>query len=138
MDALHVAAKPSNLAEIAASRLRGYLAERRISHKEFGEMVGWDRGKYQRRLAGEVALDLEDLQDIEQNTPITVAFLLTGVEEQPPRPPSTRHSAPRQLGQVVHLRQVTDDPIVEDAATAYIELAESRLGESNSRPIHYE
>ncbi len=125
--------------ELAAARLRGYLAENRISHKEFGELVGWDRGKYQRRLAGEVALDLQDLGDIEQNTPITVSFLLTGYDEVPPRPPATRHVQARPQRKVAHLRPVgANPPAVDDDATAYVELAESRLGESNSRPIHYE
>ncbi len=126
----------ATLAKTVAARLRGYLAERRISHKEFGEMVGWDRGKYQRRLSGDVALDLADLEEIEQRTPLTVGFLLTGFDDVPPRPPATRatpHS--RDGGEVIRLRSVDADP--EIATSPYVDLAENKLPreDSNLQPF---
>lgn len=120
---------PDTLAETVAARLRGYLAERRISHKEFGELVGWDRGKYQRRLSGEVALDLADLEDIERNTGLSVTFLVTGIDNMPPKPPAIYSVPSRQENRVVPIRPIEPDvapesDIVDDAAARYIAMAE--------------
>lgn len=135
MSAIHlvVAKQPDeSLAEVVARRLRGYLAEHRISHKDFGEAVGWDRGKYQRRLSGEVSLDLRDLEEIERATGITVAFMLTGVQELPPRPPN-RSAIVDELPQVIQLRPIKvddkllDSPeIVDEDAAQWLALAEER------------
>lgn len=65
-----------SLTEAVARRLRGQLAERRITQKRFQEMTGWGRMYVYRRLTGEKALDTAELQLIEEAAGIPVARLL--------------------------------------------------------------
>lgn len=80
---------PESLTSAVARRLRGQLAEQRISQKEFGELTGWGRMAIYRRLTGETALDTNDLEHIEQTTGISVERLLSDPPDPlypPPRP----------------------------------------------------
>lgn len=113
------------LSSAVARRIRGYLAERRISHKEFGQMVGWDRGRYQRRLAGEVPLTLDDLEQIMRGTGLSLSFLLTGVEETPPRPPVIAAMPP--TNRIVDLRsrideRANDAEVIDEDAMQWVAL----------------
>ena len=74
------------LAAAVARRLRGQLAERRISQKRFGELTGWGRGHIYQRMSGNVPLDLDELEHIEQTTGIPLSLLLPRMDSnhQPP------------------------------------------------------
>jgi len=145
MDTTHATADTldASLPSVAAARLRGYLAERRISHKTFGEMVGWDRGRYQLRLAGKVPLNLADLEEIEARAGISAIYLLTGITNSPPLPPSSgpRPSPVRRLRQtgLAVVPAVNNDDGLSDDAQYYVTLAEDLLPrvESNHQPSGY-
>jgi transcriptional regulator with XRE-family HTH domain len=72
-----------------ARRLRGLLAEIRMTKTEFAERVGWDRGYLYRRLSGETAMDVCNLETIEQTVRFRAEYLMFGHEPKiaPPRPP---------------------------------------------------
>jgi len=63
-----------------ARRLRGILAEVRMSKTEFAARLGWDRGYLYRRLSGETPIDVADLGLIEQSTRIRAEYLVGGHE----------------------------------------------------------
>ncbi len=65
-----------SLTEAVARRLRGQLAERRITQKRFQELTGWGRMYVYRRLTGETPFDTSDLQRIEEAAGIPVNRLL--------------------------------------------------------------
>jgi transcriptional regulator with XRE-family HTH domain len=71
-----------------ARRLRGLLAEIQMSKTEFAERVGWDRGYLYRRLSGETAIDVCNLDEIERNVRFRAEYLMFGHEPKigPPRP----------------------------------------------------
>lgn len=74
-------------------------------------------------------------------------YIATGIRELPTPPPPAAAGIQREAqvlrfpAAAAHASQLSDVN-VEDDALAYIQLAEqgleSRLGESNPRPIHYE
>jgi predicted transcriptional regulator len=64
------------LAQAAARRLRGQLGEQCMSKSEFAELLGWSRAFVQRRIQGEVALNLDELELIQRRTGIRITFLL--------------------------------------------------------------
>jgi transcriptional regulator with XRE-family HTH domain len=74
------------LTEAVARRLRGLLAELRISQKDFGAKTGWGRAYVYRRLTGETPMDTADLEHIQDATGIQVLYLVgeTGPRYQPP------------------------------------------------------
>jgi len=100
-----------SLQDAVARRLRGLLAEIRMSKTDFAARVGWDRGYLYRRLSGETPIDMHDLDDIEHNIGMRADYLVGGHEpKMAPRPPDNGGGG----------------------------ASGSRLGESNPRPIHYE
>ena len=68
------------LQDAAARRLRGLIAEARISKTEFSALTGWDRGYLYRRLSGETPLDMNDLDTIEHTVRFRAEYLVTGNE----------------------------------------------------------
>ena len=68
------------LQSAVARRLRGILAEVRMSKTEFAARLGWDRGYLYRRLNGETPIDVADLGRIEQSTRIRAEYLVGGHE----------------------------------------------------------
>jgi transcriptional regulator with XRE-family HTH domain len=75
-----------SLQTAVARRLRGLLAEMRMSKTEFAARLGWDRGYLYRRLNGETPLDVADLDLIEQATRIRADYLI-GEHEPKLNPP---------------------------------------------------
>jgi transcriptional regulator with XRE-family HTH domain len=69
-----------------ARRLRGKLAERRISGLRLAEMTGLGRSLVNRRLQGETAMNTDELELIERVTGISAVYLLTGMRQETPRP----------------------------------------------------
>jgi len=69
------------LPQAVARRLRGQLAELRITQLQLGALTGWGRMYIGRRLSGETPIDTADLEHIEQTVGVSVAYLVTG---QPP------------------------------------------------------
>lgn len=57
----HVPATPDDYAQLVASALRGYLAERRITQTRLARMLGETVFWVGRRVNGDVALDVSDL-----------------------------------------------------------------------------
>lgn len=94
--------------EAVARRLRGQLAERRISAVRLSGMLGMSRAAIGRRLNGETALNTDELAEISRLTGISIGYLTTGTAVNP-RP---------------------DGP---DGGT----VLRSRFGESNPGPSHY-
>lgn len=82
------------LHEAAARRLRGVLAEMRLSQKDLAQHTGWGRAYLYRRLTGETPLDVADLEAIQTATGISAAYLVSGDEPKavssgkPPPPTS--------------------------------------------------
>jgi len=71
-----------------ARRLRGLLAEARISKTEFANRTGWDRGYLYRRLSGETPIDVADLDIIEHTVGFRADYLVGGHEPKQLPPPS--------------------------------------------------
>jgi transcriptional regulator with XRE-family HTH domain len=78
-----------SLQDVVARRLRGLLAEVRLTKTEFAAQLGWDRGYLYRRLSGETPLNINDLELIEKAARIRADYLVGGHEPKlnPPEPP---------------------------------------------------
>jgi len=63
-----------------ARRLRGLLAEVRMSKTEFSARTGWDRGYLYRRLSGEQPIDTADFDVIESSVGFRADYLVGGHE----------------------------------------------------------
>ncbi|WP_315913610.1 helix-turn-helix domain-containing protein [Arthrobacter sp. lap29] len=68
--------KSEPLSSKVARRLRGQLAELRISGSSLARITGLTQSKVSRRLNGDAPLELDELQMIEEATGISVAYLL--------------------------------------------------------------
>lgn len=77
---LMTTAATETLTEAVARRLRGQLAEHRITQRRLGQLTGWSAMYISRRYVGETALDVKDLETIHAVTGITPEILLTGVD----------------------------------------------------------
>jgi transcriptional regulator with XRE-family HTH domain len=66
------------LTQAVARRLRGQLAEQRISQLQLCDITGWGRMYIGRRLSGETPIDTADLEHIESTIGISVRYLVTG------------------------------------------------------------
>jgi transcriptional regulator with XRE-family HTH domain len=75
-----VVATTETLTEAVARRLRGQLAEHRITQRRLSQLTGWSAMYISRRYVGETALDIKDLETIHAVTGITPEKLLTGVD----------------------------------------------------------
>ena len=62
--------------ELVAEELRVLLARRRMSASELGRRIGVTQPYISRRLTGEIAFDLDDLQRIADAMEVTIADLL--------------------------------------------------------------
>lgn len=62
--------------ELVAEELRVLLARRRMSASELGRRIGVTQPYISRRLTGEIAFDLDDLQRIADAMGVTIADLL--------------------------------------------------------------
>ena len=96
-------AEEETLQAAVARRLRGLLAEIRMTKTEFAARVGWDRGYLYRRLSGEVPIDVAELETIEHTVGIRVDYLVG--EHEPrltaldPPPGGVKNSSPgKKLG----------------------------------------
>jgi transcriptional regulator with XRE-family HTH domain len=103
MATIHDFGAEETLQAAVARRLRGLLAEIRMTKTEFAERVGWDRGYLYRRLSGETPIDVADLDTIEHTVRIRADYLVGGHEPklsplpEPPHPPSgVKKIAPRR------------------------------------------
>lgn len=65
-----------SLSESVARRLRGKLAERKISQTKLRQLTGWSAMYVSRRVNGETALDMADLETIQAVTGIDIHLLL--------------------------------------------------------------
>lgn len=135
MTTLHVVDQEPGecLTAAVARRLRGKLAEKRITGLELAKRSGMGRAMISRRLTGETALNTDELELIERTTGIPVEYLLTGVNPaQPPTPPtptspvdslSERSSVQsRQGAPHVHVLRTAYEP-VDDAPAAVVAAA---------------
>jgi transcriptional regulator with XRE-family HTH domain len=94
--------------EAVSRRLRGQLAEMKISAVRLADMIGMSRAAIGRRLLGETALNTDELAAISRATGISLSYLTTGIAMSPqPGGPDGGYVLP------------------------------SRLTESNRRPSHY-
>lgn len=75
--------RAESLTEAVARRLRGQLAERRISGLQLAKLTGLGRGTIDRRLRAETAMNTDELELIERVTGISAVYLLTGQRENP-------------------------------------------------------
>ena len=69
-----------------ARRLRGKLAEHRISASEVARKIGMTQAAVSRRTTGQTPIDLNELQAICDVTSIDMHFLLTGESPHPAGP----------------------------------------------------
>lgn len=117
------------LTTAVARRLRGQLAEHRMTLEDLGKVLGLSKMAASRRVNGETPISLAELELIEAATPITAAYLLTGQHSGPPPPqpppPAVRSFHPRRQGPVRRLRPVEENGEiqVDDDAMAYLRLA---------------
>ena len=68
--------------EAAARRLRGGLAERRLSARQLAMQMGVSYTWMSRRINGKISMSLDDLEMIESASGISVTFLVTGVNAE--------------------------------------------------------
>ena len=80
MATIHQIGGGETLQAAVARRLRGILAEIRMSKTEFSGHLGWDRGYLYRRLSGETPFNVADLELIERSTRIRAEYLVGGHE----------------------------------------------------------
>jgi len=80
MATIHQIGGGETLQAAVARRLRGILAEIRMSKTEFSAHLGWDRGYLYRRLSGETPFNVADLELIERSTSIRAEYLVGGHE----------------------------------------------------------
>jgi transcriptional regulator with XRE-family HTH domain len=80
MATIHQIGGGETLQAAVARRLRGILAEIRMSKTEFAAHLGWDRGYLYRRLSGETPFNVADLELIELSTSIRAEYLVGGRE----------------------------------------------------------
>jgi len=87
MATIHEHGGEETLQATVARRLRGLLAEIRMTKTEFAARVGWDRGYLYRRLSGETPIDVADLDTIEHTVRIRADYLVGGHEPKMTPPP---------------------------------------------------
>jgi transcriptional regulator with XRE-family HTH domain len=135
------------LPQAVARRLRGQLAEHRMTLDDLGRVLGISRMGASRRVNGLTPVTLAELEIIDAMTPITATYLLTGHHPlaTPPPPPSHPSEAPQTAGAPIRrlrrrtstaggrakrddrrLAGVQADEVdeVDDAAIAYLRLAD--------------
>lgn len=74
--------RAETLTAASARRLRGKLAENRISGRQLGMSLGKSYTWMQRRMNGEVSMSAEDMEAIERATGISPLFLISGIETE--------------------------------------------------------
>ena len=74
------------LTEASARRLRGMLAEKRMSGRQVALRLGKSHAWIQRRLTGDVSMTIEDMEHIESVTGISAIYLITGMNAESRRP----------------------------------------------------
>lgn len=132
------------LTTAVARRLRGQLAEHRMTLEELGKVLGLSKMAASRRTNGETPISLAELELIEAATPITAAYLLTGQHPSGGPPPSSPTSHPlvgsQAAGAQIHRlrpaasgRRARDERTlvgvqdeVDDDAIAYLQLADDQ------------
>lgn len=103
------------LAAAVARRLRGQLAEQRMTLEDLGKVLGLSKMAASRRVNGETPISLAELELIEAATPITAAYLLTGHHPSSapkPPPPAQPFRPPHPAERARQLRPVAD--VAED------------------------
>ncbi|WP_157749448.1 helix-turn-helix domain-containing protein [Jatrophihabitans sp. GAS493] len=71
-----------------ARRLRGQLAERRITAMYLEQQTGMGRSLISRRLLGKTVMNLQEVADFADAAGLDLGYLLTGeTEKAPPEPP---------------------------------------------------
>jgi hypothetical protein len=89
------------LPQAVARRLRGQLAEHRMTLDDLGRVLGISRMGASRRVNGLTPVTLAELEIIDAMTPITATYLLTGhhpMATPPPPPPAHPFEAPQTAG----------------------------------------
>jgi len=94
MATVHDFGGEETLQAAVARRLRGLIAEIRMSKTEFAERVGWDRGYLYRRLSGETPIDMADLDAIEHTVRFRADYLVGGHEPKMAPPPTPGGGSP--------------------------------------------
>lgn len=84
MTTLRIIEHRETLTEATARRLRGLLAERRVSSTDLAKATYLSRSSIGRRLTGETALNTDELEVIAGVLGVPVAYLVVGGETQPP------------------------------------------------------
>jgi transcriptional regulator with XRE-family HTH domain len=127
-----------------ARRLRGQLAEHRMTLEDLGKVLGLSKMAASRRVNGETPISLAELELIEAHTPITAAYLLTGQHPAPspqPPPPGQSFRPPHPAERVRQLRPVADvaedrQPELVNAEERWSWYAEALADErTDSKPI---
>lgn len=72
-----------SLTQATARRLRGQLAERKITNRGLGRMIGKSYQWVNRRADGETSMSAEDMELIEAATGISAVYLVSGIQETP-------------------------------------------------------
>lgn len=80
--------------DAALRRLRGGLAERRLSVNRLAKMMGTSQQALQRRFSGQTPFNLDDLQRICDTAGLSFTYVATGIRETPGGPPDQGWSRP--------------------------------------------
>ncbi|QHB37265.1 immunity repressor [Gordonia phage Gudmit] len=72
--------------EAVARRLRGELAERRISISEAARRVGMTQGALSRRMTSHVAFSVDEVDELCAATGASYVYVTTGIRETPAGP----------------------------------------------------
>ncbi|MEO3927866.1 helix-turn-helix transcriptional regulator [Micromonosporaceae bacterium B7E4] len=78
----HATPQRGRLRERTAEEIRVHLARRRMSAAELSRRTGLKQPYVSRRMTGEIAFDLDDLEVIARELGVKVADLIAGEDEQ--------------------------------------------------------
>lgn len=131
-----------------ARRLRGQLAEHRMTLDDLGRVLGLSKMAASRRVNGETPISLAELEVIDAATPITATYLLTGHHPpSSPRPPEPPHpvGVPSRGGQLLRLRESAVDEVAEpselvtvrDEDWSFVELTGDEISPGTAKPVDW-
>lgn len=118
--------------EMIPARLRAALAAKDLSVSAAARILGWKQPNFHRQTKGQVSLSVAQMEWIEERLGVPMAYLLSYTDELPTF--SRRLRSVPNAADPINPNPVFNDGTGNHEATG----SESFLGESNSRPFHYE
>jgi transcriptional regulator with XRE-family HTH domain len=133
---------------LIGERVHTLMWKQKRTQKELGAILNVDQGSISNRLRGKTNWTAVEVAAVAQWLQVPISDLMPEVELRPPVPPPTPPPGPqvgrgavkpKKIRRQGRIDEQRNQIAAEEEAARYIALAEgeSRLGESNPRPIHY-